>query len=126
MSLHSNNQYVRFKNRMSQRDRTIESKRILDKYPERIPVICEISTHERELAYIDKNKYLVPKSLTVGQLMYVVRKRLKLSPSDALFLFFGNDSKIYTLKELISTIYKNEKDKDGFLYVVYGKESTFG
>jgi GABA(A) receptor-associated protein len=33
-----------------------------------------------DIAEIDKKKYLVPMDLTVGQFVYVIRKRIKLSP----------------------------------------------
>jgi GABA(A) receptor-associated protein len=32
-------------------------------------------------------RYLVPADLTVGQFIYVVRKRIKLSPEKAIFVF---------------------------------------
>jgi hypothetical protein len=39
---------------------------------------------------IDKKKYLVPADLTVGQFVYVIRKRIKLSPEKAIFIFVKN------------------------------------
>ena len=36
---------------------------------------------------IDKNKFLVPKDLTLGQFVYVIRKRMKLPPEKAIFVF---------------------------------------
>lgn len=39
--------------------------------------------------YID-GRYLVPADLTVGQFVYVVRKRIKLSPEKAIFIFVKN------------------------------------
>lgn len=35
-------------------------------------------------------RYLVPADLTVGQFVYVVRKRIKLSPEKAIFIFVKN------------------------------------
>ena len=71
--------------------RTLESRkqeadRILKKYPDRIPVICE-KHPQSDVPDIDKTKYLVPMDLNVGQFIYVVRKRIKLAPEKALFLF---------------------------------------
>ena len=40
-----------------------------------------------DIATIDKKKYLVPADLTVGQFVYVIRKRIKLSPEKAIFIF---------------------------------------
>ena len=41
-------------------ERSSESGRIIEKYPDRIPVICERNSHDISSPYIDKNKYLVP------------------------------------------------------------------
>jgi GABA(A) receptor-associated protein len=35
-------------------------------------------------------RYLVPSDLTVGQFVYVIRKRIKLSPEKAIFIFTNN------------------------------------
>ena len=73
---------------------------------------------------IDKKKYLVPADLTVGQFHYVIRKRIKLAPEKALFLFCSNS--IPPNAALMSTVYEEQKDDDGFLYIQYSGESTFG
>ena len=39
---------------------------------------------------IDKKKYLVPADLTVGQFVYVIRKRIRVSPEQAIFMFVRN------------------------------------
>jgi len=65
------------------------SERIRAKYPDRIPVICEKSDRS-DIPDIDKKKYLVPADLTVGQFIYVIRKRIKLPPERAIFIFVNN------------------------------------
>lgn len=35
-------------------------------------------------------RYLVPADLTVGQFVYVIRKRIKVSPEKAIFMFVKN------------------------------------
>lgn len=35
-------------------------------------------------------RYLVPADLTVGQFVYVIRKRIKVSPEEAIFMFVKN------------------------------------
>lgn len=112
-----------FKEKFPLNDRTDESCRIRKKYPDRIPVIVEKSKNT-DINCIDKNKYLVPKDLTVGQFVYVIRKRIKLSPDQAIFLFIDNT--LPPSDSLMSQIYKEHVDKDGFLYVLYTGESTFG
>ncbi|KAL5197408.1 hypothetical protein ABZP36_000920 [Zizania latifolia] len=69
--------------------RQAESARIREKYSDRIPVIVE-KADKTDVPEIDKKKYLVPADLTVGQFVYVVRKRIKLSPEKAIFVFVKN------------------------------------
>ena len=80
-----------FKHNYLFQDRFLESHRVLDKYPDRIPIICEKSytRNQNQLPNIDKNKYLVPFDLTLGQFIYVIRKRMNLKPEKALFLFMN-------------------------------------
>jgi GABA(A) receptor-associated protein len=103
--------------------RKSEAERIRAKYPDRVPVICE-KADRSDIPDIDKKKYLVPADLTVGQFHYVIRKRIKLAPEKALFLFCGNS--IPPNAALMSTVYEEQKDEDGFLYIQYSGESTFG
>ncbi len=103
--------------------RTSEAERIRAKYPDRVPVICE-KADRSDIPDIDKKKYLVPADLTVGQFHYVIRKRIQLAPEKALFLFCSNT--IPPNAALMSTVYEEQKDEDGFLYVQYSGESTFG
>ena len=108
-------------------DRQNESKEIIDKYPNRIPLIIEKLTNKNDTVIpdFDKNKYLVPDDLTASQLIYVIRKRLKLAPELAIFIFCG-DGKLLRPNSTMRYIYENHKDKDGFVYIVYSGESTFG
>ncbi|CAN6211757.1 unnamed protein product, partial [Urochloa humidicola] len=103
--------------------RLSESARIRDKFPDRIPVIVEKSG-KSDVPEIDKKKYLVPADLTVGQFIYVVRKRIKLSPEKAIFVFVKNT--LPPIASLMSAIYEENKDEDGFLYMTYSGENTFG
>ncbi|KAL3820715.1 hypothetical protein ACJIZ3_006620 [Penstemon smallii] len=100
-----------------------ESGRIREKYPDRIPVIVEKSERS-DVPDIDKKKYLVPADLTVGQFVYVVRKRIKLSAEKAIFVFVKN--MLPPTAALMSAIYDENKDEDGFLYMTYSGENTFG
>ena len=99
-----------------------ESERIKAKYPDRIPVIVERGNND--IMDIDKKKYLVPNDLTLGQLTYVIRKRLKIEPEKAIFIFINN--KLFPTSAILSNIYEQQKDEDGFLYVTYSGENTFG
>jgi len=117
--------YVTFKTQHSLKDRIEESTRIMQKYPERITVICERTSHtSSDCPTIDKNKYLVNIDLTIGQFIYVIRKRMQLPPEKALFLFVNGF--IPSSSHHIGDIYPFHKDQDGFLYIQYSYENTFG
>lgn len=114
---------MRFKNEHTLEQRTAESARVLNKYPDRIPVICEES-NKCKLEALDKKKYLVPDDLTCGQFVYVIRKRLRLPAEKAIFLFVGGV--IPPSSQQMRVLYDYNKDRDGFLYIQYSEENVFG
>ncbi|CUS13374.1 unnamed protein product, partial [Tuber aestivum] len=115
--------HSKFKDEHTFEKRKAEAERIRQKYADRIPVICE-KVEKSDIATIDKKKYLVPADLTVGQFVYVIRKRIKLSPEKAIFIFV--DEVLPPTAALMSSIYEEHKDEDGFLYITYSGENTFG
>ncbi|KAF2223204.1 autophagy protein Atg8 ubiquitin like-domain-containing protein [Elsinoe ampelina] len=117
------NMRSKFKDEHPFEKRKAEAERIRQKYTDRIPVICE-KVEKSDIATIDKKKYLVPADLTVGQFVYVIRKRIKLSPEKAIFIFV--DEVLPPTAALMSSIYEEHKDEDGFLYITYSGENTFG
>merc|ERR1711871_1353510 len=76
----------RFKDEHNFEKRVEEADKILKKHADRIPVICE-KAEGSDIPEIDRKKYLVPQELTVGQFVYVVRKRLRLPAEKAIFIF---------------------------------------
>lgn len=116
--------YSDFLNEFSFEDRKKEADTVLDKYPDRIPVIIERANNSH-IQSIDKNKYLVPNDLKMSQLLWVVRKRLKLDSSCALFLFTVNGT-LHPNTENVSSVYEKSHNEDGFLYLNYTSENTFG
>jgi hypothetical protein len=80
------NEDFNFKRNHSVEERKNESSRVLSKFPDRIPIICEKNKNS-SAPDIDKSKYLVPNDLTIGQFLFVIRKRMHLKPEHALFLF---------------------------------------
>lgn len=112
-----------YKSNQPLEERQNEAAKMLLKYPDRIPVIVQKSPKSL-IKDIDRHKYLVPTDLTIGHFMNVIRQRIKLDSSQGLFIFINNT--IPPCSELLSTIYKKEKDKDGFLYIYYQGESVYG
>ena len=103
--------------------RSKESITILSRYPGRVPIIVE-RVQKSHVPEIDKNKFLCPDTLTVGQFMYVIRRRMSLPPETALFLFVGNT--LPMASSFMKELYSQHRDSDGFLYMQYAGESTFG
>ena len=113
-----------FKSSHTLEQRKLESQRVKDRYPDRMPIICERSSMCKQVPTLDKTKYLVPRDLTVAQFMYVIRKRIKLDADKALFVFINNT--IPPSAALLADVYERNQDEDGFLYVTYSGEQTFG
>lgn len=120
---HYKKTYSKFKNSFTFEQRICETTRIITLHPTRIPVICEKSTLS-DVPDISKHKYLVPYDLTIGEFMYVIRKNIKLQSYEALFLMVNNFIPSSSMR--FSELYWNYKDPDGFLYIIYTKENTFG
>ena len=114
-----------FKQRHSFENRYKEALTAREKYPDRIPIICEKSiVGNNNAPNIDKIKYLVPLELTIGQFIYVIRKRMGLKPEEAIFLFIANI--IPPSSVTVWELYCKYRDVDGFLYSQYSKENVFG
>ena len=105
-------------------ERLKKSQTILEKYPDRVPLIIQPSKTDRDSYPIDKSKYITPRDLTLMQLQQIIRKRVRFPAEKALFMFINN--KIYPITSLVGAVYDTNKDADGFLYVTYCQESTFG
>ena len=106
--------------------RSKESKRILGKYENKVPIIVTRSTTGRSnIPDIDKNKFLCPEDFTIGQFLTVIRKRVNLSPEESIFLFV-DDSLLVPTSSSLGEVYKEHKNEDGFLYLTYCNENTFG
>lgn len=112
-----------FKNKHTFEQRQKDFLRVNEKYPTRVPVIVEKSLNSK-ITETDKIKFLVPDDQTIGQFIYIIRKRIKLSPNEAIFVFVNNT--LPRTSDLLKTVYNENKDADGFLYLTYSGENTFG
>jgi len=113
----------KFRKKYSLEQRLAESLRIKKKYPDRVPIIVERAKGST-VDNIDKSKFLVPGDLTMGQFIFVIRKRIKLSSDQAIFVFVNGT--LPSSSALISQIYEKHKSDDNFLNFLYQNESTFG
>lgn len=63
-------------------------------------------------------------ALSSGQFVYVIRKRIKLEPEKAIFIFV--DEVLPPTAALMAGVYEEYRDEDGFLYVTYSGENVSG
>lgn len=111
----------KFRKTFSKEERQAEFKRIVAKFPDRIPVVIDI---EGAGLLLKKRKYLVERDMLFINFAHVIRQRLKISPNESLFFFYENSipPQTHTLQQLF-----NERvSEDGFLVLTIMKENTFG
>jgi GABA(A) receptor-associated protein len=102
-----------------------DASQILQKHPDRIP--CIVNRSQRStLPDIDKHNFLVPRDLTMGQFMYIIRKRIKLPESMSLLLMSSKNNSMFTQEITMGMVYEQHRHPDGFLYLIYTGENTFG
>lgn len=116
---------IEYRERVPFATRKDESTRVRAKYPDRIPIVCEVyKEHVSELV-LDRSKYLVPVDLSVAQFLCTLRKRINLTSEKALFLFLEN-KELPSTSETLGRTYALYKNEDGFLYITLSLENTFG
>lgn len=113
-------EYITNFRKQEEEERIKISEKIMSKYPQRVPIIVDC----KKEVNLDKNKYIVPYDLTVGQFMYVLKKRIKINYDQSIFLLCNNELIINT--EVINNLFNKHKDSDGFLYIIISLENTFG
>ena len=97
--------------------------KIKEKYPDKVPVIIREIHPDLELS---RRKYLVPKDITYGQLLYTIRSKMRnLQPSEALYLLAGKKHAFVPITKTIGSTFQ-EYNEDGFILLTVTKESTFG
>jgi GABA(A) receptor-associated protein len=105
-------------------ERRSEALRVKQKYPDRLPIICNKHHSCNKLNNIDRIKFLVPNDLTIGQFMFIIRRRLKLQQDVAIYFIINGF--IPKTSELIKTLYEDNMNEDYFLYIHYTSENVFG
>lgn len=112
----------RFAREVTYEKRLAEAEAKLREFPDRVPVILEAAP--RSTLTVDKRKFLVPNDVTMAQFLQTIRKRIKLTPEQGLFVFV--DNALPPMTQDLSQVYQDHACNDRFLYLQINVESTFG
>ena len=113
----------KFRDRNDVNERRAEYEKVCKRAPTFVP--CIIGPACDRIPVLDKEKFLLSPDLQVAQLQYVIRKRMSMDASQALFLY--TDNRLATGSTTIRSLKdSSQKSDDGFLYITYALESAFG
>lgn len=87
-------------------------------------IIIERYAKETSLPPLMKTKFLVPQELNMSQLTNIIRRKLKITMNQSLYLIIDNRS-ITSMSKPLAEVYREFKDEDGFLYVGKASRTEF-
>ena len=94
-----------------------------DKFKNRVPVV--LNKGKDVLIELEKGKFLINKDTTLGQFAMMLRRKNKLNPAEAIYIFCNN-----VLPQSNSTMLElwvdHHNEEDDILYLTCAKENTFG
>jgi len=98
--------------------------KLTKRYPSRIPVFVQVSKGN-DLC-LRKNRFLVPREFTTGQLMLCVRRHCgNIEDTEGLYMLAGG--KMWPASTTVGLVWTRARDeKTQFLKVDVSKENTFG
>ena len=114
----------KFKIQFNLEERKNHFNNIMMKCSNKIPVIIEKAPTSKIKEFI-KTKFLLPKDMKISVLIRLIRNKLDISYTTAVYLIVASKF-VITGCELLSEIYQKYKDKDNFLYIRYVEQLTFG
>eukprot|EP00930_Biecheleria_cincta_P000884 TRINITY_DN102077_c0_g1_i1.p1 TRINITY_DN102077_c0_g1~~TRINITY_DN102077_c0_g1_i1.p1 ORF type:complete len:315 (-),score=47.45 TRINITY_DN102077_c0_g1_i1:239-1183(-) len=106
-----------------------EARKLLQKYPDRVPVFCYRSTHAN-LPDLPKRKFAVPRTWTCSEFKYLIHRQLVealrggTSVDQTIYIFVNGITP--KTSSVMSEMYDQFKGDDGFLHVKYSAENTLG
>lgn len=118
-----------FRNSFTFKDRVKMSSRLKEKFTDRIACIVEKSVKwgSRKVPHMERKKFLVPSNMKMCHLVTIIRKRIDIPNECAVIVSVGEEHAVFPcMQTSMRDIYRSYGSDDGFLYVEYGLESTFG
>ncbi|XP_066144547.1 microtubule-associated proteins 1A/1B light chain 3C-like isoform X2 [Euwallacea fornicatus] len=98
---------------------------IRTRFPNKIPVIVQKYWKDNELPQLDKSKFLVPQDITMSQFQTIIRNRMHMGQSQALYLLV-NERSMLSLSLTLGEVYTEHAGPNGFLYITYASQEVFG
>lgn len=111
-----------FHNKYSFNERKGLATRLQTNYPDRIPII--VMPGNKTAPSISRHKFLAPADIALYRFVYEVRKHITVNPEESIFIFCNGVTP--PLSSNLDAVYQRYKDADGFLYIYYTRENTFG
>lgn len=86
-------------------------------YPNKIITYITKSCYSRDIPDIPINKYSLPSSYTIQDIIELIKNKIQLSPRKHLVIFINNE--LQRNNVCLIQIYNKYKDTDGILRLVY-------
>lgn len=97
------------------------------KFPTKVAIIVERAPNsDPTLTQLANPKFLMPKAFSIGEVLSVVRSKLNLNKEKGLVLMESRGKYMLKPSHNIGDVYEQYKDEDGFLYLLYCQENTYG
>ena len=103
----------------------MNSQSLREKYPNKVPVVLKRSKDSKNIKDIGVVKYLVQDYITVSQFMYIIRKKIEIDSTEALYLYANEQYMLNNNLDMIA-VYDEYKSDDGLLKLTYAGENVFG
>ena len=105
--------------------RLILSSKLVEESPDSIPVIVARG-NSTSVPEISQHKFMVDQHVSYIKFTTNVRTRIDPLNSRQSIIFFVADGSIPTSNISMGEVYRRHRDRDGFLYITYAGENTFG
>ena len=111
-----------FKDLVPFEERKAKAARLLERYPDRVPVVLLAGSPELVLTH---TKLSVTRGGPMGGLIQAIRTRVKsLGPAESLYCFV--DNKLFSGAQTVEEVYEAHAEPDQILYISVAKENAFG
>ena len=114
-----------FKANLSLSKRKELAEKIFNLHSNCVPVIVDRAADSPNLPELEKQKYLTPKLYTMAKFCNEITGHLSISEQSHICFHVGNGVRAMP-SQLMSQVYSQFRDEDGFLYVSYGEHKSFG